>query len=71
MLAKPFSRGVIMWGDPIYVPKKLDEEGLLSARNEIESSLNYITQEADRLCGQVPVEPAEENNNAKSGEKVN
>ncbi len=70
MLAKPFSRGVIIWGDPIYVPKKLDEEGILAARNEIESSLNYVTQEADRLCGQVPVEPAEEIIDPELGHEV-
>ena len=72
MLAKPFSRGVIIWGDPIYVPKKLDEAGLENAKLEIERSLNFVTQEADRLCGHDPVQPADipSDLNAADGHEV-
>lgn len=72
MLAKPFSRGVIIWGDPIYVPKKLDEAGLENAKLEIERSLNFVTQEADRLCGHDPVQPGDipSDLNAADGHEV-
>jgi lysophospholipid acyltransferase (LPLAT)-like uncharacterized protein len=57
-LASPFSRGVIVWGDPIEVPRKDENGSYARALIEIEDSLTYVTQEADRLCGRVPVEPA-------------
>ena len=59
LFAKPFSRGVIIWGDPVHVPRQDTDGAFDRARDEIEGSLNRITQEADRLCGHVPVEPAD------------
>ncbi|WP_169568579.1 lysophospholipid acyltransferase family protein [Sneathiella limimaris] len=57
-LAAPFGKGVLVWGDPIYVPRK-DENGSFElAKKQIEDSLNFVTQESDRLCGLTPVEPA-------------
>ena len=53
----PFGRGVIVWGDPIDVPRDADDQALEAARQRVEDSLNAITAEADRLCGTVPVEP--------------
>jgi lysophospholipid acyltransferase (LPLAT)-like uncharacterized protein len=51
----PFSRGVIVWGEPLRVSRGANEE---EARREIEDALNRTTAEADRLAGKPPVEPA-------------
>ncbi|MBD3666551.1 MAG: lysophospholipid acyltransferase family protein, partial [Kangiella sp.] len=59
LVAWPFGRGVIVWGDPITVARDADADALAAARAEVEESLNAITAEADRLTGRVPVEPAE------------
>jgi len=56
-LPKPFSRGVVIWGDPIEVPRRDDEGQYALAKSKIEDSLTKITQEADSLCGQKVVLP--------------
>lgn len=43
-LPYPFSRGVFMWGEPIYVKKEDDME---EKRNELESKLREMTEFAD------------------------
>jgi hypothetical protein len=60
LLALPFGRGVFICGDPIYVARDADAAALESARQAIETQLNRVTLEADRLCGRKPVEPAAE-----------
>jgi len=59
LVAWPFGRGVIVWGDPIEVPRDADATALEAARQSVEDALNDITAEADRLTGRAPVEPAE------------
>ena len=59
VIALPFSRGVYLWGAPIYVARDADKEALESARLELETSLNALTETADRRVGVVPVTPAE------------
>ncbi len=54
----PFTRGAIVWGKPITVPHKADDAACEAARLEIEESLNALTSEADRLCGNRPLDPA-------------
>lgn len=58
LLAWPFSKGVIVWGEAIRVPGDADQDALEDARRAVEEALNGLTREADRLCGQTPVEPA-------------
>ncbi|WP_341705346.1 lysophospholipid acyltransferase family protein [Ferrovibrio sp.] len=53
----PFNRGVFIWGAPIDVSDA--EESIEQAAQRVEDALNRLTAEADRLCGQMPVEPAE------------
>jgi lysophospholipid acyltransferase (LPLAT)-like uncharacterized protein len=60
LLALPFGRGVFICGDPIHVARDADAAALESARQAIETQLNRVTLEADRLCGRKPVEPAAE-----------
>jgi lysophospholipid acyltransferase (LPLAT)-like uncharacterized protein len=57
-VALPFSRFIVIYGDPIEVPRDLDEAGAETWRLRIEDALNRLTAEADRMAGQAPVEPA-------------
>ncbi len=57
-LALPFSRGVILWGEPRQVPRRADAGALEGHRLTLEQALNALTAEADRRCGQPLVEPA-------------
>ena len=57
LIAWPFSRGVIVWGEPIHLARDADEATAELMRQRIENNLNAITAEADRLCGRRPIEP--------------
>jgi len=58
LVAAPFGRGVVVWGEPIAVPRDADTATLEALRQQVEKSLNAITEEADGLVGRPPVEPA-------------
>lgn len=58
IVALPFSRGVIIWGEPIWVAEDAEGAILEDVRLALENRLNAITREADRLCGHGAVEPA-------------
>lgn len=58
LVAWPFTRGVMVWGEPIAVPRGADVDARDAVRMEIEESLNAITLKADLLCKNRPVEPA-------------
>lgn len=47
----PFSKGVFIIGEPIHVPRDLDDETFEACRKAVEDELNRITDEADRLVG--------------------
>lgn len=51
----PFTRGVILWGQPIAIGRDVDEA---QARQIIEDALNTQAAEADRRMGAEPVQPA-------------
>jgi lysophospholipid acyltransferase (LPLAT)-like uncharacterized protein len=57
-LALPFSRGLILWDEPIVVPRTADAAALERLRLHLEQRLNALTAEADRRLGQAAVEPA-------------
>ena len=54
----PFTRGVIVWGEPIYVPRGADAGGVDAARFAVENGLNAATLAADNAMGVDTVEPA-------------
>lgn len=54
----PFTRGVIVWGEPIYVARDADGASLETARLAVEAGLNAVTRAADDEMGVAPVEPA-------------
>lgn len=57
-VALPFSEGVILWGNPIDIPRTLDDAGTEAKRVEIESALTALAQEAERRMGHQPTQPA-------------
>lgn len=58
VIVAPFSRGVLVCGEEILVPRHADAEALEHARRSLERALNDITAEADRITGHAPIEPA-------------
>ena len=58
VVAWPFGRGVLVWGDPIHVARDADADARETARRQVEDRLNAVTAAADRLGGCTPVEPA-------------
>ncbi|WP_300541967.1 lysophospholipid acyltransferase family protein [Maricaulis sp.] len=54
-----FTRGVIIWGDPIHVPADASPEQLEAARLQLETVLNDITREADEAVRGPVIEPDE------------
>lgn len=59
VIAWPFTKGCLVWGEPIHVPRDADAAAIEAARRQVEDGLNAITAEADRWCGVEPVPPAE------------
>ena len=58
LITYPFTKNVVVWGEPIEVPRDIDAAGQEQARLEIEAALNAATLEADELTGRTPVEAA-------------
>ena len=54
----PFTRGVIVWGEPIHVARDANEEASAAARLAVEAGINAVTTASDEMMGVVPVEPA-------------
>lgn len=57
VLARPFCRGVLVWGEPVEAPKSLTEREREDYRLKVEERLNATTREADLYFGHAPVEP--------------
>lgn len=58
IIAKPFSRGVFLWGEPMHIPRDASDEELEGWRLKVEEAMNALAAEADRRMGVEPVEPA-------------
>jgi lysophospholipid acyltransferase (LPLAT)-like uncharacterized protein len=54
----PIGRGVFVVGKEIEVPRRLDEAEREQLRRRLEADISRVTDEADRLMGHAPVEPA-------------
>lgn len=50
----PFSKGAVIFGEPIYVPRDADPETLEAARLAVETALNAVAEEAERVVGRLP-----------------
>lgn len=51
MIPYPFTRGTIVFSDPIDIPRDLDADGIEYWRVEMENKLNALNEEADRRVG--------------------
>jgi lysophospholipid acyltransferase (LPLAT)-like uncharacterized protein len=50
LIPLPFSRVVVVYGEPIYVPASASPTVFQAKRREVETSLRHITEIADRSC---------------------
>ncbi len=57
MVAKPFAKGVFLYGKPISYCNSNKEEDVEQARLELENKLNDLTKEADIMMGLQHIEP--------------
>ena len=51
MVPYPFTRGLFLYGDPLWVSREADDASLEATRLEIETVLNRLTDQAnDAVC---------------------
>jgi lysophospholipid acyltransferase (LPLAT)-like uncharacterized protein len=50
----PFSKGALVWGEPIYVPRDATQEEIEEARKRVEEGLNAVAVEAEEIVGRAP-----------------
>ncbi len=48
MVPYPFSRGLFLYGDPLWVSRESDDDAMEVRRLELETILNRMTEEAER-----------------------
>ena len=58
VLALPFSGGVFLVGEPVYVAPDATDDEMEAARQNVEDQLNRLTALADQAVGQDLIEPA-------------
>ena len=49
MVPYPWSRGLYLWGAPIWVPRDADAQAVEAARVELETALNRLTDQAEEV----------------------
>ena len=47
MVPYPWSRGLFLWGSPLWVPQEAEASELEAKRLELEAALNALTAQAD------------------------
>ena len=60
LIPMPFSKGVLIWGEPLRVPKEADETMINDFREKLEERISELSREADRMTSRSAVEPAPE-----------
>jgi lysophospholipid acyltransferase (LPLAT)-like uncharacterized protein len=60
LIAWPFSRNVVVWGDPIYIGKKSSAPHQEQQRLRLEAAINEVTNEADNLVGRTLIQAENE-----------
>ena len=48
MVPYPFSRGLFLYGDPLWVSREADETSMEASRLELETVLNRLTDQAEQ-----------------------
>ena len=49
MVPYPFSRGLFLYGEPLWVSREANEASLESTRLDLEATLNRLTAEAEAI----------------------
>ena len=65
-----FTKGVIVWGDPIYVARDATQEDLEAARAEMEEQMNRLSLEADEAAGGEIVRPDEKRRSTSHPDEI-
>ena len=65
LIPYPFSRGIFLYGEPLFVPRKVAEEETERLRQSLERILDSLTNEADRATGFEIEEPRVEQSSAE------
>jgi lysophospholipid acyltransferase (LPLAT)-like uncharacterized protein len=47
MIPYPFSRGLFLYGEPLWVPREADDASLEATRLKLEAVLNRLTADAE------------------------
>jgi lysophospholipid acyltransferase (LPLAT)-like uncharacterized protein len=55
VFALPFGKGVLAWGEPLKIPKKIDPETLEIFCQHLTQSMLNLTDTADKLCEHSPL----------------
>ena len=55
----PFGRGVMIWGDPLTVPRDADETTLADLKTQLEEELTRVSNDADNLTGHIAIAKGE------------
>ena len=58
ILARPFSKGIFIYGEPIEIPKKSTHEEVEAYRIDVEKKLNELSRETEEEYGHSITEPA-------------
>ena len=51
----PFSKGALVWGEPILVSRDATPEEIEEARQRVEEGLNAVAAEAEQISGRAPL----------------
>ena len=54
MVPKPFSRGIMIFGDPLYIPDGATDDDVEEIRKTLENELHRLEAEAERRMGHTP-----------------
>ncbi|MEX0693981.1 MAG: lysophospholipid acyltransferase family protein [Rhodospirillales bacterium] len=60
LIPLPFSKGVLIWGEPLWVPRDADEAAIREFRQILEDRISELNRAADRTTSRTPVEPGPE-----------
>jgi hypothetical protein len=51
ILPKPFSRVIVDFAEPVFIPKDVTDAEFEKIRQNLETTLNQLTDRVDRICG--------------------
>ncbi len=58
VLAMPFTKIIVLWGEPVFIDKKADKDSQEQAQQLLEDRMNHLLQEVDKMVGRESPDPA-------------